>query len=108
MDVPTALTTRSYGAAGKLVIEVVDKFCPWAGGRFAIGREVRTGATCKPTRQEPDIVMGAAELATGYLGGGNFRSMARAGRVEERSDGALKRTDAMFAAERAPWCPFEF
>ena len=107
VDVPTALANRTYGAAGKMVIEVVDEFCPWAGGRFEIDA-AEGGATCKVTRQEPDIVMGAAELATGYLGGGNFRSMSRAARVEERSHGALQRTDAMFAAERAPWSPWDF
>ena len=107
VDVPGALSARKYATEGRLVIEVVDEFCPWAGGRFEIDAD-EDGATCKPTRREPDIVMGAAELATGYLGGGNFRAMARAARVEERSDGALQRADAMFAAERAPWCPFEF
>ncbi len=107
VDVPAALTARKYASAARLVIEVVDEFCPWAGGRFELDA-TEAGATCKATRQEPDVVMGAAEFAAGYLGGGNFRAMARAGRVEERSDGALKRADAMFAAERAPWCPFEF
>ena len=107
VDVPSALTARKYASAGSLVIEVVDKFCPWAGGRFELDAD-EAGASCRATRQEPDIVMGAAELATGYLGGGNFRGMARAARVEERSDGALKRADAMFAAERAPWSPWDF
>lgn len=107
VDVPAALTAREYASAGRLVIEVVDEFCPWAGGRFELDAD-ETGAACKATRQAPDVVMGASELATGYLGGGNFRAMGRAARVEERSDGAIKRADAMFAAERAPWCPFEF
>ncbi len=107
VDVPTALTARNYASAGKLVIEVVDAFCPWAGGRFELDA-TEAGATCRATRQNPDVAMGAAELAAGYLGGGNFRAMARAARVEERSDGALKRADAMFAAERAPWSPWDF
>ena len=107
VDVPAALSARTYASPGKLVIEIVDEFCPWAGGRFELDAS-EAGAICKPTRQEPDVAMGAAELATGYLGGGDFRAMARAGRVEECSEGALRQTAAMFAAERAPWCPFEF
>ena len=86
---------------------MVDEFCPWAGGRFELDAD-ETGATCKPTRDEPDLVMSAADLSAGYLGGGNFGAMARAARVEERTYGALKRADAMFTSERAPWCPWDF
>ena len=107
VDVPAALSARKYASAGKLVIEVVDEFCPWAGGSFELDA-TETGASCMPTRNEPDLVMSAADLSAGYLGGGNFGAMARAARVEERTYGALKRADAMFAAERAPWCPWDF
>ena len=107
VDVPAALSARKYASSGKLVIEVVDEFCPWAGGRFELDA-TESGATCEQTRAEPDLVMSAADLAAGYLGGGDFRAMARAGRVEERTYGALKRADGMFASERAPWCPWDF
>ena len=36
VDVPAALSARKYASAGKLVIEVVDEFCPWAGGSFEL------------------------------------------------------------------------
>ena len=107
VDVPTALSVRKYASAGKLIIAVVDEFCSWAGGRFELDA-TEAGATCKPTRQEPDVVMSAADLSAGYLGGGNFGGMARAGRVEERTYGALRRADGIFASERAPWCPWDF
>ena len=107
VDVPTALSARKYASAGKLVIEVVDEFCPWAGGRFELDAS-ETGASCMPTRNEPDLVMSAADLSVGYLGGGNFGAMARASRVEERTYGALRRADGIFASERAPWCPWDF
>ncbi len=107
VDVPAALSARKYLTAGKLVIAVVDEFCHWAGGRFELDA-TEAGATCKPTRKEPDLAMGIAELSAGYLGGADFGAMARAARIEERSYGALRRADMLFASERAPWCPFDF
>ena len=107
VDVPAALSARKYASAGKVVIEVVDKFCPWAGGRFEIDAD-EDGASCRETKAEPDLVMSAADLATCYLGGGNFNAMARANRIEERTCGALNRASAMFASERAPWSPWDF
>jgi hypothetical protein len=34
--------------------------------------------------------------------------LARAGRIEERTEGALRRADAMFGSDVAPWCPHVF
>ncbi len=107
VDVSKALTTRSYAATGKLVIEVVDEFCTWAGGRFELDAN-EAGASCRETKAEPDLVVSASDLATCYLGGGDFSAMARAARIEERTDGALKRASGMFASERAPWSPWDF
>jgi predicted acetyltransferase len=44
-------------------------------------------------------------LASTYLGAFTFSELVRAGRIEELRRGAAARADAMFAAERAPWCP---
>ncbi len=107
VDVPAALSNRRYASTGRLVIEVDDEFCPWAGGRFELDSS-EDGAGCKPTRKAPDLSMSAADLAAAYLGGTRFTPMARAARVEERSGGSLQRADAMFAADRAPWCPMGF
>ena len=107
VDVPTALSARKYASTGKLIIEVVDKFCPWAGGRFEIDA-AEGGSSCRETAAKPDLVMSASDLATCYLGGGDFNAMARANRIEERTGGTLKRASAMFSSERAPWSPWDF
>ena len=44
-------------------------------------------------------------LGSVYLGGFTFEQLVRAGRVEELTEGAAARADAMFASPRAPWCP---
>jgi hypothetical protein len=84
-------------------IRVEDDFCPWNTGTY----EVADGA-CRRVAVEPDLVLAADALGACYLGGNRFLTMARAGRVEERTYGAAARADVLFAVEQAPWCPFHF
>jgi hypothetical protein len=35
-------------------------------------------------------------------------TLARAGRLVERTPGALTRADALFGWDPAPWCPYVF
>jgi len=107
VEAPAALEGRTYGAAGRLVLDLHDGFCPWNEGRWELeaGPE---GATCRSATSEPDLVLGAGELASMYLGAVSASALARAGRIEERTAGALRTADAMFASELAPWCPYIF
>ena len=107
VDVPEALSGRAYSVSGKVVLGVRDSFCPWNEGRYELeaGPE---GARCRPTDAEPDIELSAADLAAAYLGTVSFSTLSQAGRVEQRTPGALRIADAMFADELKPWCPFSF
>ncbi len=55
-----------------------------------------------------DWTRAAADLAATYLGTVPFTTLSRAGRVEERTPGALLKANAMFATGLEPWCPVEF
>lgn len=103
LDVPAALSRRSYGAPGPIVIEVEDALCPWNTGRYRI----QEGAAAR-TEDPADLALGVAELSAAYLGGVSFTQLAAAGRVAERTEGALVRADAMFRSPRTPWCPETF
>lgn len=107
VEAPVALEGRAYGTEGRLVLDLRDGFCPWNEGRWELqaGPE---GAACRPATSEPDLILGAGELASMYLGAVSAGALARAGRIEERTAGALRRADAMFASELAPWCPYIF
>ncbi len=107
VDVPAALSKRLYPVSGRIILEVRDDFCPWVSGRYTLdgGPE---GAECKATRSKPDIVLGAAELGAIYMGGHKLSPLARAGRAEEKTPGALARANTMFAWDPAPWCPQGF
>jgi predicted acetyltransferase len=108
VDVPAALAARTYGRAGTLVLEIRDAFCPWNAGRWrlVVGEDGRGFA--ERTTVEPDVTLDASDLGATYLGTFRFSELARAGRVAEITAGSLRRADALFAAERAPWCSTMF
>jgi predicted acetyltransferase len=107
VEAPAALEGRAYGTEGRLVFDLHDGFCPWNEGRWEL-EAGPAGATCRSTTKEPDLVLGAGELASMYLGTVPAGGLARAGRVEEITAGALGIADAMFASDPAPWCPYIF
>lgn len=107
VDVQRALTARRYGVHDRLAIEIRDPFLPENEGTYVLegGPE---GATCGVTRDPPDLVVRAEDLAACYLGWARFGQLARAGRLAEETTGAVARADAMFAHDPAPWCPHAF
>jgi predicted acetyltransferase len=100
VDVGAALSRREYSADGSIVFDVTDDFCSWNTGRWKL-----EGGAAARTDEQADVALPVQSLASAYLGGVSFASLARAGRVEELQDGALARADAMFRWDRHPWCP---
>jgi predicted acetyltransferase len=82
------------------VFEVHDAFCPWNEGRWKL-EDGEAGRT----EDEADLELDVTALGSVYLGGYTFAELARAGRVQEVRAGALPRADAIFRADRRPWCP---
>ena len=104
VDLPAALVARTYGRPGALVLEVRDAFCPWNAGRWRLVAGEDGHAVAEPTGGLPDVTLDASDLGATYLGTFRFSELARVGRVVEGTPGALARADALFAADRAPWC----
>jgi predicted acetyltransferase len=100
VEVGEALSARTYSADGSLVFDVVDSFCPWNEGRWRLsdGRAKRTTASAH-------LRCDVSALGSVYLGAFSFSELVRGRRVEELRRGAAARADAMFAWNRAPWCP---
>lgn len=107
VDVAAALEARRYAAAGRVVLEVADPFCPWNEGRYELEVGEDGSASCRPSTAEPDLACSASDLGASYLGAA-FGRLQRAGLVIERTPGAAARADALFAWDRAPWCPYIF
>ena len=104
IDVPKALASRTYAQDDRIVFRVHDQFCPWNDATYELAGSPN-GAECKPTAKSPDLVLSVDDLAVPYLGGFPFTPLALAGRIEERTPGALARADAMFATQLKPWSP---
>ena len=107
VDAEAALTERRYTTEDRLSIELRDPLCPWNEGVIELegGPE---GAVCKRSGKGADLVMSIADLSAAYLGAARFSTLAHAGRVDERTEGALRRAGAMFATELRPWCIVHF
>ena len=107
VDVEAALSARRYARPGRLRpgrlrIEVRDPTCPWNDRVWEL-EGGPDGASCRPTRESPDLVLSASEVGAVYLGGGRFAPLLGAGRIEERTTGAAARADSMFATRLQPW-----
>jgi predicted acetyltransferase len=107
VDVGRSLAGRRYATEGRLVLRVRDAFCSWNDGHFELSGGP-SNAECKPCDGNPDLELSAADLAAVYLGGNRFRALLEAGRIQETRRGAVALADAMFATDRAPWCPSHF
>jgi len=106
LDVPATLGARTYPVAGHIVLEINDHVRPGAAadGTFAV-EGAPDGAEVTRSKDAPDLACGIAAASAAWLGGVRWSELARAGLVEERTDGALARADAMFASNPLPY-PF--
>ena len=102
VDADAALGARSFASDGSVVLEVRDELCPRNAGRWRIGEETQR------TDDPADLELDVADLAAAYLGGFSFARLAAAGRVDERTPGALERADALFRTPLPPFCPEVF
>ena len=116
VDLAGALSGRRYAAAGSVVLDVADAGAPWNEGRWrlAVDGDVRASSgpplrgVVERTDDPADIALDVTDLGCCYLGGFTFGELVRAGRAVEGRPGAVGRADALFAVDRAPWCPEEF
>ncbi|MER5932328.1 GNAT family N-acetyltransferase [Streptomyces sp. NPDC002054] len=110
VDLPAALTARTYDSPVDVVFEVADAFCPWNEGRWRLtgGAAGAAGAVCVRTEDPADLALSVRELGSAYLGGVALSSLAEAGRVTELRPGALAEASRAFRGELAPWLPHQF
>jgi predicted acetyltransferase len=108
LDVERALAARSYAGAGSLSLELADGFLPDNAGAWQLEVSEGKAGVTRLVSGAAELRLDVADLASAYLGGFSFTRLARAGRVEERTKGALDRADALFRTPVAPWCPEVF
>ena len=102
MDIPAALTARSYSAPIDVVLGIEDPIGDLTGS-YRLRADL-DGAECAPTDQEPSVQLDLEDLSAAYMGRSRFRQWARAGRLRG-TDQALATMDAAFDWSPQPWCP---
>jgi predicted acetyltransferase len=107
VDVARALAQRTYATPLDVVLEVEDDVCPHNAGRLRLAGDA-TGARCERTSDPADLALTAVELGAAYLGGTSLAVLAAAGRVRERTPGAVVAADRALRGAREPWCPDQF
>ena len=104
LHVDRALELRRYGSDVDVVVEVLDAVCPWNAGAWRV-TVVKGEATVRRTSSVPDVTADVGALGSAYLGGTRLSVLARAGRVRERTVGAVEALSAAFLGEQEPHCP---
>jgi predicted acetyltransferase len=104
LDIPSALSARTYSTDDRLVLDVVDNDT----GGYGAGRFELDARGCVPVSAEGQLRVHQRALASVYLGGFTFSQLRISGLVEELVPGALQRADAMFATAVQPWCGTDF
>ncbi len=111
IDLPTALTQRSYACPVDVVIEVADEHLPANAGRWHLqtgGLADQVKPSCERTAVEPDLIIPIAALGAAYLGGTRLGSFAAAGHISELRPGAVAELSAAMWWDPAPWAPTTF
>ena len=101
LDPVAALSGRGYERDGDLTLRVIDPGGP-ADGSFRL-RVADGRATCDRTGRPADVELPVDVLGSVWLGGGDLRGYALAGRATEATAGALSRLAALLRSTVAPW-----
>jgi predicted acetyltransferase len=102
IDLPAALSARSYMTEIDVTLNVTDSLLPANSGTWHL-QGGPSGATCTPTAEEADLELDTSTLASAFLGHPSLGSPAAAGLVVEHRAGALRQATAAFCWSPAPW-----
>lgn len=107
MDLPAAVTRRTYARAADVVVDVRDDSCPWNAGRWRLSVDL-AGAECEKATDAADISVDVSSLGAAYLGGPTLVSHLAAGWIDEHTPGSVQALSDAFVHPQAPWSPFVF
>ncbi|MER6394447.1 GNAT family N-acetyltransferase [Kitasatospora sp. NPDC059973] len=107
LDVEAAFNARTYGAPGRVVLEVEDRD-GYAAGRWAVEVAADGSGRCTRTDDEADLALGVSALGSLYLGGETAPRLAAAGLVTELRPGAAAAADLLLRTPLLAWNPDSF
>lgn len=104
VDVENALQSRGYATPGSLVIEVTDRTLSANSGTFRLEVDDEGTGRVERASADADLALDVSDLASVYLGGRTFRTIADAGRVDAGRPDAVAAADRMFGVQGEPFC----
>ncbi|WP_316522914.1 GNAT family N-acetyltransferase [Kitasatospora brasiliensis] len=107
LDVEAAFAARTYGAPGRVVLEVDDKL-GYASGRWALEAAEDGTGRCVRTADDADLALGASQLGSLYLGAETASRLASAALLTELRPGAAAAADLLLRTPAQAWTPTEF
>ncbi|WP_433560772.1 GNAT family N-acetyltransferase [Nocardia sp. CA-151230] len=102
LDLPKAIASREFRGDFRGVVEVAD---PWglSSGAYLLDIAGGRGSWSPVEEAVADVRIGPLELTTAYFGAHTLGELARAGRVEEITTGAVEALDRAFTPARKPF-----
>lgn len=108
LDVPEALTQRSYESPGELTFTVVgDQMCPANNGTWRLGAD-GASATCEPISDAAELTITVPALSSLYFGGMSAHDLAYAGHITAHADDAIGRLARLLRVDPEPHNSFGF
>lgn len=108
LDLETALTARTYGGDGHILLRVHDSL-GMAEGTWELTVEDSAASVRRaPKDSEPAASLDIRDLASLYLGGFSAAHLAEAGVLEIHAPGAVQTLDSLFATATIPYCQADF
>lgn len=108
LDVPRALTQRSYPTPTELKFTIDDdRMCPANNRTWHLGADGRE-ATCVPTEETADPTITLSALSSLYFGGMSAHHLAYAGRITAHTPGAIGQLARIFSTDPEPHNSFGF
>jgi predicted acetyltransferase len=107
LDVEAAFGARTYGAPGRVVLDVADP-AGHADGRWALETAADGTGRAIATTDEPDLALGVSQLGSLYLGGETVPRLAAASLVTELRPGAAAAADLLLRTPLTAWNPNGF
>lgn len=107
VNLPRALSERSYAAPVDVVVDVADPVCPWNHGRWRLSAD-RWSAHCERTGHPADLALDVGVLGSAYMGGERLSAYAAAGLVRQTRPGAVMELSTALTTPTMPHCSVLF
>lgn len=107
VDVPAALSERTYAVPFEAVLEITDRYAPWNAGTWHV-KGGPDGAKVEATEAAPEVSLDVSHLGAAHLGQRPLLGPLRAGLIFEHTPGTVARLDTALLRPDSAICGLVF